>query len=452
MEGSLDELAITTTKKRRPSPFQDKGATKSIQKRCRRTEEKHGFADDIVFEILTWLPAKSLMRFRCVSKAWNRLTQHDSNFVKSHSARSQARPSATRLLFEIRICRGALVESTSNSPTRLEGLSLQLVRPHPCLNIRYCFIRSNHCNGLVCLFNLKDKQVYLHNVTTREIKVLPFSVSSPIELFPWLFLGFDLNTEKYKLLHIVRYGNKQQKIEILTLGTNSWRRIDNKCAENSYSTCSYEDCIFLNGVIYWIEFGYTTITYFNFREEEFGTISIPQSCCCYSIKMDKMQTALRGKLVVICRLLVMNETCDFVYNEVNKVFMKFNNPDLEKKKVVLLEEENINEITYCQNLILATTSFISASTSLVVFSNRFRLERDTNKSITIDQMIDEVKALYGAGHLTTTSLLGWSVFLLALHPEWQEKARKEVFAFCGLKNPTSDANRKTKNSKQRSQY
>ncbi|XP_006348800.1 cytochrome P450 CYP749A22-like [Solanum tuberosum] len=66
-------------------------------------------------------------------------------------------------------------------------------------------------------------------------------------------------------------------------------------------------------------------------------------------------------------------------------------------------------------------------------------EPDTNKSITLDQMIDEIKALYGAGHLTTTSLLGWSVFLLALHPEWQEKARKEVVAFCGLEKTTSDA-------------
>ncbi|KAM3269273.1 cytochrome [Capsicum chacoense] len=66
-------------------------------------------------------------------------------------------------------------------------------------------------------------------------------------------------------------------------------------------------------------------------------------------------------------------------------------------------------------------------------------ESDTRKRITIDQMVDEVKQLYGAGHLTTTTLLSWSVLLLALHPEWQEKARKEVFAFCSLENPTSDA-------------
>ncbi|XP_060212289.1 F-box protein At2g07140-like [Lycium barbarum] len=345
-------------KKRPSSPYQDKGATKSIQKRCRRTEEKHGFADDIVFEILTWLPAKCLMRFRCVSKAWNRLTRHDSNFVKSHSARSQARPSATCLLFEIQIYHGALVESTSNSPTRLEGLYLQFVRPHSHLNTRDYFIRSNHCNGLVCLFSRKDKQVYLYNVTTWEIKVLPFSVSSPKGCLPQLFLGFDLNTEKYKFLHVVRYENKQHEIEILTLGTNSWRRIDEKCQNYNFALQYSMDCIFLNGMLYWTR-NPDTITYFNFREEKFGTVSIPQSC--YLIEMDKMQTALRGKLVVYCHFGI-NEGCDLAYNEVNKVFMKFNNPDLEKKKVVLLEAENINEITYYANLVLATTSFISAST------------------------------------------------------------------------------------------
>nr|GME05323.1 cytochrome P450 CYP749A22-like [Ipomoea batatas] len=63
---------------------------------------------------------------------------------------------------------------------------------------------------------------------------------------------------------------------------------------------------------------------------------------------------------------------------------------------------------------------------------------DISKNISLDQMIDEIKALYGAGHLTTTSLLGWCIFLLALHTEWQEKARTEILELFGHDNPTSD--------------
>lgn len=65
-------------------------------------------------------------------------------------------------------------------------------------------------------------------------------------------------------------------------------------------------------------------------------------------------------------------------------------------------------------------------------------EPDCNKRITLEQMIDEVKAVYGAGHLTTTTLLSWSVFLLAINTDWQEKAREEVLELFGHKNPTSD--------------
>lgn len=69
-----------------------------------------------------------------------------------------------------------------------------------------------------------------------------------------------------------------------------------------------------------------------------------------------------------------------------------------------------------------------------------KLTRDTNtnKRITPEQMIEEIRALFGAGHLTTTNLLGWCAFLLSVHGDWQEKARKEVFETFGNKNPTSD--------------
>ncbi|XP_014502889.1 F-box/kelch-repeat protein At3g23880-like [Vigna radiata var. radiata] len=45
------------------------------------------FPDDLIIEILSWLPLKSVMRFKCVSKSWNSLII-DPYFVKLHRKRS----------------------------------------------------------------------------------------------------------------------------------------------------------------------------------------------------------------------------------------------------------------------------------------------------------------------------------------------------------------------------
>ncbi|KAJ9564009.1 hypothetical protein OSB04_009169 [Centaurea solstitialis] len=67
--------------------------------------------------------------------------------------------------------------------------------------------------------------------------------------------------------------------------------------------------------------------------------------------------------------------------------------------------------------------------------------RDNNEEnrISLNDMVDECKTFYFAGHETTTSLLGWTVLLLAVHSDWQEKARAEVFELCGETNPTPDS-------------
>ena len=45
--------------------------------------------DDVVFDILTWLLAKSLVRFRCVSKSWNSIiTNSDFNVIRLKQAKS----------------------------------------------------------------------------------------------------------------------------------------------------------------------------------------------------------------------------------------------------------------------------------------------------------------------------------------------------------------------------
>ncbi|KAG8093760.1 hypothetical protein GUJ93_ZPchr0012g20047 [Zizania palustris] len=52
-------------------------------------------------------------------------------------------------------------------------------------------------------------------------------------------------------------------------------------------------------------------------------------------------------------------------------------------------------------------------------------------SMTIDEIIDECKTFFFAGHDTTSHLLTWTMFLLGTHPNWQERLRQEVLRECG---------------------
>ncbi|KAI8527473.1 hypothetical protein RHMOL_Rhmol12G0078300 [Rhododendron molle] len=63
---------------------------------------------------------------------------------------------------------------------------------------------------------------------------------------------------------------------------------------------------------------------------------------------------------------------------------------------------------------------------------------DEKNRISVDEMVDECKTFYFAGQETTNGLLAWSLFLLAIHTDWQEKARKEVFELFGQQNPNAE--------------
>jgi PHYB activation tagged suppressor 1 len=52
-------------------------------------------------------------------------------------------------------------------------------------------------------------------------------------------------------------------------------------------------------------------------------------------------------------------------------------------------------------------------------------------AMTADEIIEECKNLFFAGKETLISLLTWATVALAMHPEWQDRARREVVAVCG---------------------
>uniref|UniRef100_N1QW59 Secologanin synthase n=1 Tax=Aegilops tauschii TaxID=37682 RepID=N1QW59_AEGTA len=51
--------------------------------------------------------------------------------------------------------------------------------------------------------------------------------------------------------------------------------------------------------------------------------------------------------------------------------------------------------------------------------------------ITVNDIVEECKTFFFAGKQTTSNLLTWTTVVLAMHPEWQERARQEVLEVCG---------------------
>ena len=56
---------------------------------------------------------------------------------------------------------------------------------------------------------------------------------------------------------------------------------------------------------------------------------------------------------------------------------------------------------------------------------------ETGATFTLQEMVDQVAIFFLAGHETSASALGWSLYLVALHPEWQEKLWAEAQSYDG---------------------
>ncbi|WCJ42773.1 Cytochrome P450 72A225 [Euphorbia peplus] len=96
-----------------------------------------------------------------------------------------------------------------------------------------------------------------------------------------------------------------------------------------------------------------------------------------------------------------------------------------------------------QNAIRTRQSKVDDLLSLLLHSsdqeNSGNSSDSNTNSMTIEEVIEECKVFYFAGQETTASLLTWTMVVLAMHPEWQEKARQEVLQVCGNNKPDFDA-------------
>ena len=139
---------------------------------------------DLTSEILLRLPAKSVGRFRCVSKLWLSITT-DPCFIKSFGT---TRPSL--LLCSIQGHNMFVTPSTIRSYS-----SSQPIYPYPMKVLgEHCyFSHMDSVQGLICIVDVDSLKPLVWNPTMGQLLVLPKPKLSSRHMN--VFLGYDPVTQ-----------------------------------------------------------------------------------------------------------------------------------------------------------------------------------------------------------------------------------------------------------------
>jgi len=194
--------------------------------------------NELIVEILSRLPVKTLMQFKCVCKSWNTLISHDPVFAKLHLHRSP-RNTHLAILSDRSITEDETDCSVVPFPvTHLLEAPLTIILDRyrlrfvdipndPCylLSNLYCCIVIGSCNGLLCLRNypwttLQPEQHWLRfwNPATNTLS----QILGCLDKFFRLTFGYDIANDDYKVVAF-----SANEVKVFSLRDNVWTDITN---------------------------------------------------------------------------------------------------------------------------------------------------------------------------------------------------------------------------------
>ncbi|XVF74681.1 hypothetical protein PTKIN_Ptkin13bG0131200 [Pterospermum kingtungense] len=209
------------------------------------------FPADLMHDILSRLPVKTLLRFKCVSKPWGSLID-DSDFAKHHLHHSLKSNTNVKLFLDN--CVEVDDKAYSVDFDLFDNL-VQIPRPFTAETDKYCSRIFGSCNGLLAVYH-REAGIALWNPTTRKCHYLP-SLDDDLTLdhdTPILGFGYDATKNDYKVVKMLR--SKTQncfKVMVYSLKANSWRRImDCPFDFPTNIPTNYNDGAYLNNSLHWV--------------------------------------------------------------------------------------------------------------------------------------------------------------------------------------------------------
>ncbi|KAL9341951.1 hypothetical protein Peur_065276 [Populus x canadensis] len=237
---------------------------------------------DLLTEILLWAPAKSLLKFKCVSKRWHSLIS-DPKFCISH-ARCQ------RMLN--RTADALMLSNGYKSTPEFHLVPLKHSTKVPFFdyfNVSEVTI-IHSCNGLLlcCCKLMLDKpkfvkttqmkndgryefRYFVCNPTTKEFKIL----SPPKPAYLSLSLAFDpLISPYYKVVCICKGNSSKQnfQIDVYSSETESWSLLP--LLFKMPLGMTYSNGVFLDGSVHWYSYAETSL-YFHIDSQSVKKMPMP---------------------------------------------------------------------------------------------------------------------------------------------------------------------------------
>ncbi|XP_045831662.1 F-box/kelch-repeat protein At3g06240-like [Trifolium pratense] len=199
------------------------------------------FSDDLMVEIVSWLPVKYVMQLRCVNKFFNTLV-FDPHFIQMHLSKSTQNLQLSFTSFENNSADFTKSEDWDSRWITLSIPDLLLQNTVTISHLSdsyYRLSRSPHyrwvigsCNGLLCVYgnSWPDQYLYFWNPAMRkESKRIPLFFDIYINRNFDFSFGYDNSTQTYKVVafyvELNSDSNPKSVVKVFSLGDNSWRDV-----------------------------------------------------------------------------------------------------------------------------------------------------------------------------------------------------------------------------------